>query len=52
MERLQAQIEEMEEPEQDSHQMELQFVDGLDERIAVAESQVVGSAGFSELLGG
>ena len=52
MERLQAQIEELEEQEQDSHQMEFFFVDGLDERIAVAERQVVGDAGFSELLGG
>ncbi len=52
MERLQAQIEELEEQEQDSHQMEFIFVDGPDERIAVAERQGVGDAGFSELLGG
>ena len=52
MERLQAQIEELEEQEQDCHQMEFPFVDGPDERIAVAESQAVGDAGFSELLGG
>ena len=39
MERLQAQVEELEELERDSHQMEFPFVDGLDQRIAVAGSQ-------------
>ncbi len=52
MERLQAQVEELEELERDSHQMEFPFGNGLDQGIAATESQAVGDGGFSELFGG
>ena len=50
MHRLQVQFEQLEESKQESRQLEFEFAECIDQRIAITKSQARG--GFSDLLGG